>query len=137
MAKILQFSLQSVLDVRSSQRKQQRAELAALVHQEAYLLASEQSTAAELGTCEQQIRELSRQATILLVPLSELEQRRERLVRQHKEILLARESVAEQIERQRLVLVEADRQVRSLEKLRQRRQEEADRELRRQEARNF
>lgn len=114
-----QFRLQSMLQLAESQRDERRRELAAALEAVEVLRGRHATVDEEI----QQVRELRSTASLGHVRVEQLldASRYELLLRsQLSEIQTQQTQVDEELERRRLVLVEADRHVQTLNKLRER-----------------
>jgi flagellar FliJ protein len=133
MAKF-KFRLATLLRLREAARDDRRAELAEAFRVDDVLSKQLKQLAEELGELRIRRRSVAGPGTVDVDQLVE-SQRYEVALRVQEHLLTEqRKTVAVEIERRRQTLVEADRQVRVLEKLRQRQTERHRQEENRQEA---
>ena len=119
MAKF-KFRLATLLKLREATRDERRAELAQAYQADSLLEKQQDRLRKELAGLLLQSRKVAEPGTVDVDQLLET-QRYELVLRaQQSQLSAQRQTVAEEIERRRQVLVEADREVRVLEKLRQR-----------------
>src|SRR5580658_9229190 len=126
------FPMESLLKLRRSQRDESRAALAEALRVDDVLRQQLAALGREIGALREFSRRASAPGSVNIERL--VEARRYDLVTQaqHLNSTQQRETVGEEIERRRQALVESDREVRVLEKLRQRQAEQfrRDEELR-------
>lgn len=114
------FRLATLLKIREAARDERRLQLAQAYQADAVLQGQQQELAESLAQLEREHREASSPGEIHVDRLLQT-QRHEMLIRaQIGHVAKQREAVAEEIERRRAVLAEANRQVKVLENLRQR-----------------
>src|SRR5688572_21363537 len=114
-----QFRLAAVLKVREAERQQRRLELAQAYEADRLLQEQVDSMAAELALIKQQSRQIAGPGQVNVDKLLEMQRFTLHLIGQTKSIRLQQTSVREELERRRRALVEADRQVRTLENLKE------------------
>jgi flagellar FliJ protein len=134
---MFRFRLQPLLQLRESERDQRRADLAKA-------LRAEEVLRGELEKLRAQQREAAGRAQALKAPgaadidaLLGMHRYEVLLAAQHKQLANQLAQVEAECERRRLALVEADRGVRVLEKLRERRAAEHQRQELRREAKQL
>lgn len=123
MAKF-QFRMTSLLRVRESLRDQRRGELAAAFRADEVLQQRLQHVRQELTWLLEQCRRAAGPGTVDVDRLIESQRYDLTLRAMQKQIEDQRRALAAEIERRRGALVEADREVRTLEKLRDRQREQ-------------
>lgn len=112
-----QFRLQAVLRVRLSEREQRRVELAQAFEADRLLRGQIEETTAELAGVRLNAREAASPGAVDVDRLLALQRYAWRLQAQARGLEQQHSQVEQEIERRRQALVEADRQVRMLEKL--------------------
>jgi flagellar FliJ protein len=117
---MFQFRLQTLLRLRIAERDQRRAELAKALRAEEVLRAEEQRVADEQAQLARQAQALKNPGSADVDSLLQTHRYEVVLLSQRKQIVSQLNQVQAESERRRLVLVEADRQVRVLEMLRDR-----------------
>lgn len=130
---MFRFRLQSVLELRISERDERRGELAKALRAAELLEERRQQLAEELQDNQELARKLAGPGSANI----------ERIVHAHRyeailkgtltQLLAQAKQVAAEVERRRQILTEADRQVRVLEKLEERKREEYQRQEQRQQ----
>ena len=133
MAKF-RFRLATLLKLREATRDERRAELAQAYQADAFLEQQQDRLQRELAGLVLQSRKVSGPGTLDVDQLLQTQRYELFLRARQSQLADQRGTVAEEIERRRQILVEADREVRVLEKLRQRqlerhREEEGRREM--------
>jgi len=133
MAKF-QFRLATLLKLREATRDERRAELAQAYQADAFLEQQQDRLQRELAGLVLQSRKVAGPGTLDVDQLLQTQRYELFLRARQSQLADQRGTVAEEIERRRQILVEADREVRVLEKLRQRqlerhREEEGRREM--------
>ena len=119
MAKF-QFRMATLLRLREAARDQRRAELAEAYRVEALLHTRQQQVQQELTWLREQCRRTASPGVVQVDRLIESQRYEVVLRTQQKALERQRAAVTEEIERRRQALVESDREVRTLEKLRER-----------------
>src|SRR5882724_10053416 len=114
------FRLQTLLRLRIAERDQRLAELAKALRAEEVLRAEEQRVANEQASVAQRAQMLKSPGSADVDSLLQTHRYELVLTNQRKQIALQIAQVQAEVERRRLVVVEADRQLRVLEKLRER-----------------
>ena len=127
------FRLQSLLKLRSAARDRCRASLAEAYQAERILRQKTTQLAVELAELKGQIRKQSEPGQINIDKLLGTHRYELVLMAQQQQLAEQSKQVDEEIVRRRALLVEADKQVRVLEKLRERQQAKHDLEELRQE----
>jgi flagellar FliJ protein len=117
---MFQFRLQTVLRLRLAERDQRRNELAKALRAEEVLLAEEQSLVDQQAAAAARARELKSPGAADVDALLQIHRYEIVLAAQRRQLAQQIVQVQQETERRRLVLVEADRGVRVLEKLRER-----------------
>ena len=133
MAKF-RFRLATLLKLREATRDERRAELAQAYQADALLEQQQDRLQRELAGLVLQSRKVAGPGTLDVDQLLQTQRYELFLRARQSQLADQRGTVAEEIERRRQILVEADREVRVLEKLRQRqlerhREEEGRREM--------
>ena len=132
MAKF-RFRLATLLRLREAARDDRRAQLAEAYRADEIIARQEQGLAAELIELEEQTRQAAAPGHLDVDRLLEV-RRYDLIVRsQQQHVRQQRQAVQAEIERRREALVDADRRVRVLEKLRQKQSERHRQEETRQE----
>ena len=116
-----EFRLQSVLRVREAERDEKRSQLAEAYHVEQVLKGQASQLSDELADVQQEIRNRSKPGQIDVDHLLASHRHAIAVRAQQAQLAAQMEQVQTEIQRRRTLLVEADKQVRVLEKLRQRR----------------
>ncbi len=111
------FRLQTLLRLRIAERDQRRAELAKALRAEEVLRAEEQRVADEQAALARHVQSLKSPGSANIDGLLQTHRYDVVLLSQRKQIASQLAQVQAESERRRLALVEADRQVRVLEKL--------------------
>ena len=122
------FRLESVLKLRETERQQRRTELAQGLEAERILERQAHALSAELMVARNRYRQSALPGEVDVDQLMELQRYVLHIVAQANALGQRQASVREEVERRRRALIEADRQVRLLEKLRQKQHEAFDRE---------
>ena len=112
------FRLAAVLKVREAERQQRRVELAQAYEADRVLQQQLDSLASDLALAKQQSRRLAAPGQVDVDKLLEMQRYNLHVLAQTKAVRSQQSNVREEIERRRRLLVEADRQVRTLENLR-------------------
>lgn len=112
------FRLETLLKLREADRQQRRAELAQALHAERLLQEQADALALELAQARHTARNSAAPGEVNVDKLLELQRYALQLVAQTQVLGTQRSRVSEETERRRQALIEADRQVRTLEKLR-------------------
>lgn len=112
------FRFRMLLRLRESERQQRRSELAQALEAERLLREQLDAAGAELIAARRHARDAAGPGPVNVDELLEYQRYVLRLQAQRRGIEQRCEQVQQEIERRRLVLVEADKQVRMLEKLR-------------------
>jgi flagellar FliJ protein len=133
MAKF-QFRLDTLLQIRQAARDERRVQLAQAYQADQMIAAELDRLQQELGKLRDRCRDHSGPGRVDVDYLTQAHLHELVLRAQQAEYRQQREAVAEEIERRRQALVQADREVRTLEKLREKqlrrhRQEENRREI--------
>jgi flagellar FliJ protein len=131
------FRLQTLLRLRIAERDQRLAELAKALRAEEVLRAEDQQVAEEQNTLSQQSRALKAPGSADVDRLLQTHRYELLLGAKRKQLATQIQQVQTETERRRLVVVEADRQVRVLEKLKERQAATHRREADRQEAKLY
>lgn len=116
------FRLETLLKVRRADRQQRRVELAQAYQAERLIQQQMDSLAAELGTAWQKTRQASAPGEVDVDQLLELQRYTLTIQSQTQQLGTQQTRIREEVERRRRALVEADRQVKTLEKLREKQQ---------------
>jgi len=131
------FRLQTLLRLRIAERDQRRAELAKALRAEEMLRTEEQQVADEQALLAQRSKSLKSPGAADVDSLLQTHRYELVLTAKRKQLATQIQQVQTEIERRRLVVVEADRQVRVLEKLKERQFAAHRQEADRQEAKLF
>ena len=113
-----QFRLATLLKLRENERRQRQIELGQAMEAERIMLQRAESIAAEIATAKGNARVASSPGEVSVDTLLELQRYTLQMRAQARLIAEQITQVRTEVERRRQVLVEADRQVRTLEKLR-------------------
>lgn len=113
------FRMATLLRLRESVRDERRGELADAYRVDEVLQSRQQQLAAETARQRELCRQLSRPGTVNIDQLLESQRYEMTLKVVQKQLQQQRETVAAEIERRREALVEANREVRTLEQLRE------------------
>jgi flagellar FliJ protein len=113
------FRLAAVLKVREAERQQRRLELAQAFEADRVLQQQIDALASELALARQQSRQNAAPGQINVDRLLEFQRYALHVMGQSKTVRLQQSSIRDEIERRRKAVVEADRQVRTLENLRE------------------
>jgi flagellar protein FliJ len=113
------FRLATLLRIRESARDERRGALAEAFRVDELLRARLDDVVAELGHLRAQCRQAAGPGEVNLDRLVEAQRYELTLRNQQRQLVRQREAVADEIERRRQALIEADREVRVLEKLRE------------------
>ena len=113
------FRLETLLKVREAERQQRRFELGQAFDADRLLQQQFDALAAELAVARQESMKNSAPGEVNVDKLLEIQRYALHVLAQTKAIRLQQSTVREEIERRRKLLVEADRQVKILEKLRE------------------
>lgn len=127
------FRLETLLKLREDHRRQRRAELAEAFEAEKILQLQADGVAAELAAARTRSRDAAQPGELNIDELIELGRHVLQLQAQRLSVAQRQARIREEVERRREVLAEADRQVRMLEKLREKQQDAYLRETLRQE----
>jgi flagellar FliJ protein len=122
------FRLQPLVQLREADRDRCREQLAAAYRAEQILVERAAALRQELKTTEQVSRTRSQPGRIEVDTLLHTHRYELILAAQLRQLASQQQKVAQEIERRRLLLVEADRELRMLEKLRERHAQEFQRE---------
>ena len=117
---MFQFRLQTVLRLRLAERDQRRSELAKALRAEEVLLAEERSLVDQQVAVAERARELKSPGAADVDALLQTHRYEVVLAAQRRQLAQQIVQVQQEIERRRSALMEADRGVRVLEKLRER-----------------
>jgi len=131
------FRLETLLRVRLAERDQRRAELAKALRAEEMLRAEGQAIDAQRAEAAERGRQLKLPGTADVDGLLQTHRYEMVLTAQRRQIAAQLVQVEAESERRRLALVEADRQLRVLEKLRERQAAAHRKEVARQEVKQF
>jgi flagellar FliJ protein len=134
---MFRFRLETLLRLRMAERDQRRTDLAKALRAEAMLQGEERKLQAEQRTLTEQSRSLKAPGAANVEALLATHRYEGLLSVQAKQIAAQLAQVSAETERRRLVLVEADREVRVLEKLRERQADVHRTNEQRQEAKAF
>ncbi len=115
-----QFRLESLLKLRVADRDERRQQLAEAYTAKQILEERSRQLADELGDLKGQVRQASLPGQLNVDRLLVTHRYELMLLARSKQLEQQTQQISEEIERRRLALVEADRQVRVLEKLRER-----------------
>ena len=113
-----QFRLTTLLKLRENDRRQRQIELGQAMEAERIISSQAEAIAQEIVLAKEKVRAVSSPGEVLVDPLLELQRYTLHLRAQASVIAEQIARVRAEVERRRLMLVEADRQVRMLEKLR-------------------
>jgi flagellar FliJ protein len=119
---MFRFRLETLLRLRIAERQERRAELAKALRAEELLRAEQARLAAEQAAIAERARGLKSPGSANVDALLSTHRYEVVLAAKARQLAQQMTQVAAEIERRRQVLVEADRQVRVLEKLRERHQ---------------
>jgi len=117
---MFQFRLQTVLHLRLAERDQRRSELAKALRAEEMLLAEERLLIDQQATAAARARNLKSPGAADVDALLQVHRYEVVLAAQRRQIAQQIAQVQQETERRRVALMEADRGVRVLEKLRER-----------------
>lgn len=123
------FRLQTLLKIRENIRDEKRSELAKAYEADSILKQQLEEVESERQTLKHQTRQATEPGTINVDALLGTHRYELILDAQEKVIQQRREKIDTEIERRRRLLVEADRQVRILEKLREKQEMRHEKEL--------
>ncbi len=115
---LFQFRLATLLKLRDSERRQRQIELAQAMEAERILKGEADGVTVQITIAKTQVRAASSPGEVLVDSLLELQRYTLQLRTQAVMIAERMAQVRAEVDRRRQVLVEADRQVRMLEKLR-------------------
>lgn len=118
------YQLQTILKLRQAERDQLRAQLAEAYQAQQILQQHAKQVDAELSAVKDGMRQASAPGEIQVDSLLGAHRNQLLLLAQRAALVQQSQQVAEEAERRRLAVVEADRRVRTLEKLRERRLDE-------------
>jgi flagellar protein FliJ len=127
------FRLAPVLKLREAARDERRLELAEAYRVDDLLRQRQEQTGEELEMLRENCRRAASPGVVDVDRLVESQRYELNLRSQERELQRQREGVSAEIERRRLALVEADREVKVLEKLRQKQAERHQQEQNRRE----
>lgn len=113
-----QFRLTTLLKLRENDRRQRQIELGQAMEAERIISRQAEAIAQEIVLAKEKVRAVSSLGEVLVDSLLELQRYTLQLRAQASVIAEQIARVRAEVERRRLLLVEADRQVRMLEKLR-------------------
>jgi flagellar export protein FliJ len=113
------FTLESVLRLRNQKRDACRRDLGAAVTQWQQLETQHQQVLGEQAELREYLKQLSKAGTVEVGMVSRCHMHLAQLEKLHWEALLACEEAQQVVDAKRQILVEADREVKSLEKLEQ------------------
>ena len=113
-----QFRLATLLKLRENDRRQRQIELGQALEAERIITSQAEAIAQEIVLAKEKVRMVSSPGEVLVDSLLELQRYTLQLRAQATMIAEQIAKVRAEVERRRLILVEADRQVRVLEKLR-------------------
>jgi flagellar FliJ protein len=119
---MFRFRLSTLLRLRTAERDERRADLAKALQAEAILREQQQRLTAEQGQLVERSRQLKAPGAADVDALLHAHRYELVLAARRRQLAGQLEQVQAEIERRRQALVEADRQVRVLEKLRERQQ---------------
>ena len=131
------FRLETLLRLRLAERDERRAELAKALRAEEMLRAEQQRLVGEQRELGERVRTLKSPGAANVDALLQTHRYETVLAAQQRQLTTQMAQVAAETERRRLALVEADRQVRVLEKLRERQAASAKIKDERLEAKRF
>jgi flagellar FliJ protein len=131
------FRLQTLLRLRIAERDQRRADLAKAFRAEEMLRAEDEHVAEEQTALIQRSQELKSPGAADVDTLLQTHRYELILSAKRKQLATQIQQVQAEVERRRLAVVEADRQVRVLEKLKERQNTAHRRETDRQEAKLY
>jgi flagellar FliJ protein len=134
---MFRFRLETLLRLRLAERDQRRAELAKALRAEELLRAEERALEGQQIEAAEHSRRLKSPGTANVDSLLEMHRYEVVLAAQRRQLKQQIVQVEAETERRRQALVEADRQLRVLEKLRQRQAAVWKRETERQEVKQF
>ena len=117
-----QFRLATLLKLREQVRDERRRDLAQAYEADRILQEREEAIQSEVGENQQRVRELSQTRELRVDSLTNARRYEAVLKMQAAGLGQQRAQVAEEVERRRTALLEADRDVKALEKLRERQQ---------------
>jgi flagellar export protein FliJ len=117
------FRLQTLLRLRESERQRRRADLAQAHEAGGLLQVQRDALQAECLAAQEQYRRSASPGELNVDQLLELRRYTTRLQAEARQLQQRQQEIGEEIERRRALLVEADRRVRTLEKLRDKQQE--------------
>ena len=131
------FRLQTLLRLRSAERDQRRADLAKAIRAEEMLRGELRSLAEQQAQAVEHGRKLKSPGSADIDSLLQAHRYAVILAAQERQLAAQLAQVEQETERRRQVLVEADRQVRVLEKLRERQAAAYRKEVERREVKQF
>jgi flagellar FliJ protein len=131
------FRLQTLLRLRIAERDQRRAELTKAIRAEELLREEERKLLLQQGEAAERSRQLKSPGAANVDGLLQTHRYEVVLAAQHRQLASQLSQVQAETNRRRLVLVEADRQVRVLEKLRERQAAAYRQQAERQAAKQF
>ena len=114
-----QFRLATLLKLRENERRQRQIELGQAMEAERIMMGRADGVAAEIVLAKEKVRAASSPGQVMVDSVLELQRYTLQLRAQARTIAEQITQVRAEVERRRLILVEADRQVRILEKLRE------------------
>jgi flagellar FliJ protein len=112
------FRFATLLKLRENERRQRQIELAQALEAERLLKSQAESIAAEISTAKVSVRNASSPGEVPVDSLLELQRYSLQLAAQAAAIAEQLGRIRAEVDRRRQIVVEADRQVRTLEKLR-------------------
>lgn len=115
-----QFRLETLLKLRRSIRNQRRAELAEAYQADEIAQRHQDQLADEVSQTNEQIRQATQPGSLDVDKLLDAHRYELVIATRQKQLQVQRQQLVQEIERRRQRLVEADRDVRVLEKLRER-----------------
>ncbi len=131
------FRLQTLLRLRIAERDERRGELAKALRAEALLAAEQERLSGEQRESAERQRRLKSPGAVNVDDLLSTHRYEVVLAAQERQLAAQAAQVAAETERRRLAVVEADRQVRVLEKLRERQAAAARKQAERREAKQY
>ena len=131
------YRLETLLKIRGATRNERRAELAQAYDADRMLQQQLEQVLIEMDGVNQKVRTASQPGTVHADQLLCAQRYRLQLSAQRQQFDQQRQQIGEEIERRREALVEADREVRTLEKLRERHKAKHDQQQARREVKEM
>lgn len=122
------FTLESVLKLRNQKRDECRRQLGLAISRLKQIESEGEQVLAEQDELRGYLKELSKQGTVAVGMVSRCHMHLAQLQRKHHQILMARDEAQREVDVERKKLIAADQDVKVMEKLREKNQQEFQRE---------